>query len=110
MKEVKAFLHRNRVADVLSALKATGIDCRSCHLSVIDVKGTLEALDNRERDFSLELGEEVITAVKLEVVCADEDVASVVSTIRREGRTGQPLAGWVYVHDIAAAWPIGREA
>ncbi len=106
MKEVKAFLHRNRVADVVLALKEAGIVCRSCHLSVIDVKGTLEALDNRERDFSLELGEEVITAVKLEVVCTDEEVDTVVRTIRTHGRTGQPVAGWVYVYDIEAAWPI----
>jgi nitrogen regulatory protein P-II 1 len=106
MKEVKAFLHRNRVADVVRALRTSGLVCRSCHLSVIDVKGTLEALDNRERDFSLELGEEVITAVKLEVVCADEDADAVVELIRRHGRTGQALAGWVYVHDIVAAYPI----
>lgn len=59
--------------DVFQGLREAGIVCRSCHLSVVDVKGTLEA---------------------------------VVATIRRHGRTGQPLAGGIYVYDIAAAWPI----
>lgn len=55
MKEIKAFIHRNRVADViraLRALKGTGYN----KLSVVDVKGIPAALDDREREYSIEPG------------------------------------------------------
>ena len=106
MKEIKAFLHRNRVADVIQALRDADLCCDTCNLSVIDVKGTLEALDNAERDYSLELGGSVITEVKLELVLPDEKVEQAVAVIRENGRTGQARAGWVFVSGIDAAWPI----
>ncbi len=102
MKEIKAFIHRNRAADVIRALKGAGYG----NLSVVDVKGMLAALDERERDYSIELGEETITEVKLELVCEDERVDAVVRLIRENGRTGQPEAGWIYISEIQAALPI----
>ncbi|HHO69538.1 MAG TPA: P-II family nitrogen regulator [Gammaproteobacteria bacterium] len=106
MKEIKAFIHRNRVADVIHALTAAQLCGDECNLSVIDVKGTLEALDNQERDYSLELGGRVITEVKLELVLPDERVEEAVALIRENARTGQERAGWVFVNDIGEAWPI----
>ena len=106
MKEIKAFIHRNRVSDVLQALQSGGLCGDNCNLSVIDVKGTLEALDNLERDYSLELGGMVITEVKLELVLPDEQVDEAVRLIRQYARTGQEKAGWVFVNDIGQAWPI----
>lgn len=35
MKQIKAFIHRNRVSDVLHALEAAGFD----RVSLFDVKG-----------------------------------------------------------------------
>ena len=106
MKEIKAFIHRNRVADVIHALKGVGLCGSHCNLSVIDVKGTLEALDNLERDYSLELGGTVITEVKLELVLPEEQVDQAVALIREHGRTGQAHAGWVFVSSIDEAWRI----
>lgn len=106
MKEIKAFIHRNRVADVVHALNEAGFCGANCNLSVIDVKGTLEALDSQERDYSLELGEAIITEVKLELVCADENAAAAVQLIRDNARTGQAHAGWVYVTDIQSGYAI----
>ncbi len=51
MKEIKAFIHRNRAADVIRALKGAGFS----NLSVVDVKGMLAALDERERQYSIAL-------------------------------------------------------
>ncbi|MEZ5542942.1 MAG: P-II family nitrogen regulator [Pseudomonadota bacterium] len=96
MKEIKAFIHRNRAADVIRALKGAGYG----NLSVVDVKGMLAALDERERDYSIELGEETITEVKLELVCEDERVDAAVQLIRENGRTGQPEAGWIYISEV----------
>ncbi|HEB59403.1 MAG TPA: P-II family nitrogen regulator [Gammaproteobacteria bacterium] len=102
MKEVKAFVHRNRVADVLRALKSAGYCC----ISIVDVKGMLEALDPKEREFSLELGAEMITEVKLELVCEDEELDQAVALIRENARTGQATAGWICVNDLSAVYPI----
>ena len=105
MKEIKAFIHGNRIADVVRALKDAGFK----NLSVIDVKGMLKALDTREQNYSVEVGEKVITEAKLELACEDDRVDEAVRLIRENGRTGQALAGWVYVSDIIQAMPIGDE-
>ncbi len=103
MKEIKAFVHRNRIADVIRVLHDAGFR----QLSVIDVQGMLRALDTREQHYSTELGTRVITEVKLELVCRDDRrVADAVALIREHGRTGQPEAGWIYVSPIDEAWPI----
>ncbi len=103
MKEIKAFIHRNRVADVVRALGRAGFS----NLSVIDVKGLLNALDTREQDYSTEIGSMVITEVKIELVCHDENsTAEVVRIISEHGRTGQPEAGWIYITNLQAALQI----
>lgn len=106
MREIKAFVHRGRIADIVRALEGAGFH----HLSVIDVKGLLRALSDREQTYSLELGERVTNEVKLELVCDDDQVERAVQLIRAHGRTGQPLAGWVYESTVDRAWPIdGKE-
>jgi len=97
MREIKAFIHRNRVADVVHALAQAGFR----NLSIIDVKGMLKALDSKEQEYSIEIGDKVITEVKLELVCEDESrTAEAVRIIRHHARTGRPDAGWIYVTEI----------
>ncbi len=102
MKQIKAFIHRNRIADVVGALRGKGFN----HLSIVDVKGMLEALDEKERDYSIELGIEAIIEVKLELICEDHCIEEVVAIIREKARTGQSNAGWIYVFDVKQAFPI----
>lgn len=103
MREVKAFVHRNRIADVVSALSSAGYR----NLSVIDVHGLLRALDSKEQQYSIEIGQKVITEVKLELVCENESrTAEAVSLIREHAKTGQPNAGWIYISEIQAAVEI----
>jgi nitrogen regulatory protein PII len=54
MKEVKAFIHRGRVVDVIHALEGGGFP----YLSVSDVKGLLSALGAQEQVYSMELANE----------------------------------------------------
>ncbi len=105
LKEIKAFIHRNRVADVIHALKKAGFR----DLSVIDVKGILKALDSQEQEYSIEIGEKVITEVKVELVCEESQLDEAVSIIRDNARTGQPDAGCIYVSDIVAKISIDDE-
>ncbi len=106
MKEIKAFIHRNRIADVLHALKNSNFCSGRCNLSINDVAGTLQALDNKEQNYSIEFGEGIITEVKLELICEDEQADAAIALIRDNARTGQPLAGWIYTTDIVKSIPI----
>lgn len=104
MREIKAFVHRNRIADVVSALSSAGFG----NLSIIDVQGMLRALDSKEQQYSVEIGQKVITEVKLELVCENESrTAEAVSLIRDHARTGQPDAGWIYISEIQSRVEIG---
>ena len=103
MREIKAFIHRNRIADVVHALHTAGYE----KLSVIDVQGLLHALNSQEQRYSVEIGAAVITEVKLEIVCMqDERVPAAVEIIREQARTGQTESGWIYVSNIDSATPI----
>jgi len=105
MKAIKAFVHRNRIADVMHALEKAGFN----RLSAIDVRGMLKAMDEKERNYSVELGESVITEVKLELVCEnDSRAAEAIDIIRTQADTGQPDAGWIYVSEIQSALRIGK--
>lgn len=102
MKQLKAFVHRNRVADLIHALEAAGFR----RLSLFDVKGLLRALSSREQEYSVELGDKVISEVQIEVFCEDAEVSRAVEVIRKAGRTGQRDGGWIYVSDVEQAIPI----
>lgn len=111
MKEIKAYVHRNRVADVIAALKASkawgdGKAGRQNNLTVYMVKGSLLPLDDAERRYSVDLGDEVVEEYKIELHCEDRDVDELVQAISGAARTGQPSAGWIYVVDIARAESI----
>jgi nitrogen regulatory protein P-II 1 len=98
MKEIKAFIHRKRIADVVHALKSAGFE----QMSFIDVQGTLQAMNKEEREYSLEIGQEVITETKLELFCDDSRLEEAVRIIRKFASTSQQVSGWVYISDTVA--------
>ena len=103
MQEIKAFVHRNRIADVVGALSLAGFR----RLSIIDVQGLLRALDSKEQQYSVEIGQKVVTEVKLEVVCENESrTTEAISLIREHATTGKAEAGWIYVSDIRSGIEI----
>ncbi len=96
-KEVKAFVHRNRVADVVNALNKA----RFHNITIVDVQGILKAMNSKEQNYSVEIGQKVVNEVKLELVCDDESrLAEAVFAIRENAKTGQPSAGWIYITEI----------
>ena len=109
MKEIKAFIHHNRIADVVHALKTSHFCSSPCNLSITDVYGTLKAVNNKEQDYSIEFGVDVISEVKLEIICKDELVNKAVDIIRKYSRTGQEIAGYIFISDITKAIPINNE-
>ena len=102
-REVKAFIDRTRVADVVNALNTAGFR----NISVVDVQGTLKALSNHGEHYSIEIGQKVVQEVKLELVCDSETrVAEAVHLIRQNSKTGKPAAGWIYITEIQSAIEI----
>lgn len=111
MKEIKAYIHSNRIAAVIAALKgssAWGGDARGRqnNLTLYVVKGSLTPLHEAERRYSIELGDEVVNEYKLELHCNDEHADEFVNVIAASARTGQPAAGWIYVTDVGYARAI----
>jgi nitrogen regulatory protein PII len=102
MKYVKAFVHRNRVGDLVHALEVEGLR----QLSLVEVRGLLRALSPREQDYSVELGGSVIAEVQMQLFCDDERVPRAVEIFRDVGRTGQAASGWVYVGAVEQAYSI----
>ena len=101
--EIKAYIHRNRIADVVNELFTEGFR----NLAVIDVEGMLKALDSEEQRYSVAIGQKVVTEVKLELYCDSQSrTHEAVELIRRKARTGQPSAGWIFVTDVQSAIEI----
>ena len=96
MKQIKAFVHRNRVGDIVHALDAAGFT----RLSLFDVKGMLRALSAREQEYSVELGEKMINEVQMELFCEDNEAEAAIAIFSKVARTGKPEAGWIYVSEI----------
>lgn len=110
MKEIKAYVHRNRIAGVIAALKESdawsAAESGDHNLTVYMVKGSLLPLEGGERHYSLDLGDAVVNEYKLELHCADGHVNDLVKVIHAAARTGQSNSGWIYVADIVIAIPI----
>ncbi|MCY1188787.1 hypothetical protein D9M73_299440 [compost metagenome] len=70
------------------------------------VKGSLVPIDEGERRFSVELGDEVINEYKLELHCSEDHVDELVKIIVASARTGRANSGWVYVMDVVSAIPV----
>jgi len=96
MKEVKAFIHRARAAEAVRALIKGGFS----NLSLVDVKGMLEAIGTQEREFSTEFGLNVVTEVKLELVCEDDQTPTAIDLIRQHAKTGKDVSGLIFVSDV----------
>ncbi len=102
MKEIKAYIHRNRAADVVRVLRKAGF----IHFTLVDVKLVLQSLETADQEFSTEFGARVLTEVKLELVCKPERMKEAVALIQDNAKTGQADSGSIYVSDIAASYQI----
>ncbi len=111
MKEVKAYVHSSRVADVIAALKNSPAwggqrAGRRHNLAMYVVKGSIMPLDSGEQHYSMDLGDEVVNEYKLEVLCEDSEVEPLKAAITAAARTGQAVAGWITVINVVSATPI----
>lgn len=111
MKEIKAYVHSSRVADVIASLKNSpnwgGQRAGRRHnLAVYVVKGSIMPQDSGEQHYSMDLGDEVVNEYKLELLCEDGEVDEIVAAIQASARTGQAVAGWITVTEVVQAIAI----
>ncbi len=102
MKYVKAFVHRNRVGDVVHALQEGGFR----QFSLFDVRGPLAAISPREQEYSVEFGGLMISEVQLELFCEDGEVVKAVEIVGSVGATGRRASGWVFVVPVESRQSI----
>ena len=111
MKEIKVYLHKQRIAAVIEALREEGqcgfADGSGCHnLAVYAVQGSLKALDIHDQRYSVDLADAVTYEYKLELACEDAEVPRLINIIRRAASTGHPRSACVFVVHIEQALTI----
>lgn len=111
MKEIKAFIHKNRIAAVIEALQVADIAAGHIpglrNINAAVVQSLLKPVDSREQRYAMNLAAPVIEEYKLELLCQDNEAERMVQVIVEAARTGQVEAGWVYVTEVGQAMQIG---
>ena len=102
MKEIKAYIRRvcvNRAVDELQKGGAPGITIAEVH-----PVGYGYEPKYYEQDFYDELQRyRELRMVKIEVVCADEDLERLLGIIQAACKTGGKGDGWIFVADVSEA-------
>jgi nitrogen regulatory protein P-II 1 len=95
MREIKAYLRVFMVGNVVRALKHEGFH----RVTVLDVSAVSDPIWGEERELNATLGLHTRMA-KLELICRDEDVDTVLRVIRASAHTGNPGDGIVCVSEV----------
>ena len=111
MREIKVYLRKEKVDEVVRALQAAGVQ----HMTVTHVQALGSGVDPEQYHISAETGTLYSEQVQLELVCQEADVDVLVPVIEANARTGEPGDGIVFVSPVDRAVKIrsgveGREA
>ena len=97
MKEIKAYIKPHKLSDVTLALhQLKGLT----GMSVLDVRGFGHTRGTEAHHRTIDDLEDYISHVKIEIVCKDELVENIISTIEKAAHTGLHGDGKIYVSDI----------
>lgn len=96
MKKIEAVIRHFKLEDVKNALTEKGI----AGMTVTEVRGFGRQKGHTEIYRGSEYAIDFVPKVKLEVVCIDQDVDTVVGTIIDAAHTGQIGDGKIFVSDI----------
>lgn len=96
MKDVKAIVRTECVADLIQALKDQGV----LRIYVTHVHAFGAGVDPRDLHPSMDEGEAYTEKAKVEFVCPSDEVDALVERIRDRGCTGHRGDGLVVVSDV----------
>lgn len=102
MKAVKAYIRTAKVEEVVHALEKAGV----CDVTVIDVMAVGSNVDPNEAKYSIELMQRYSRVAKLEIVCKEDNIHTIIEILRNSAFTGQPGDGIVYVTPVEMAVKI----
>ena len=101
MREIKAFIRRNKVDEIVMALRNAGF----MSVSISHVEGTGKfTISSDVPIFNLPAIYDEMT--KLEIVCRKEDVESIIEVIHKYGSTGEKGDGMIYVSEVLQIFKI----
>lgn len=102
-REITAFIHRSRVADVLNALRTAGFR----NVTLLDTRLLSQAFEAKGREHSLSTGNGASPTVKLEVICDNESkTAEAIALIRAYAKANEPHAGRIYISELLSGMDI----
>jgi len=97
MKEIKAYIKRHKLSEVTLALqKIDGLTGMSVH----DIQGFGRGRARNEPDKITEDLVDFIPQIKIEIICRDELVETIIFTISTAARTGLRGDGKIYVFPV----------
>lgn len=111
MRELKVYLRKEKVDEVVHALRERGI----ATVNVTHVRALGAGADPEHVRISFETGTTYSEVAKLEVVCTADEADALVPVIVETARTGEPGDGFVFVTPVDRAVKIrtgveGRKA
>lgn len=103
MKQIQAFVHRHRAADLMHALEAEDFH----RISVLESKGLPPAGRVRDAEYSVQLAESVVHEAQILVVCADEAVPTAIAVLQRSMHASRRDSGWLCVVPVEEVVALG---
>ncbi len=99
MKKIEAIVRHFKLEDVKNALTEAGIH----GMTVTEVRGYGRQKGHTEIYRGTEYAVDFVPKVKIEVVCSDGNVQTVIDTIMQTAQTGQIGDGKIFVSDLSNA-------
>ena len=100
MKEIKAYIKPHKLSDVTLALhQLKGLT----GMSVLDVRGFGHTRGTDAHHRTIDDLEDYLPHVKIEIICKDELVENIISTIEKAAHTGLHGDGKIYVSEVSNA-------
>ena len=102
MTKVTGIVRIGLVGEIIHTIEEAGCRC----LSVVDICGLGDLLDPERERISFEYEGYYMKMSRIEVLCRDEDVQTLVEIFKRYGHTNHPGDGVVYVSPVERAAKI----
>jgi nitrogen regulatory protein P-II 1 len=99
MKKVEAIVRHFKLEDIKNALTEAGVS----GMTVTEVRGYGRQKGHTEVYRGSEYNVDFVPKVKIEVICSDKNLQTVVDTILRTGQTGQIGDGKIFVSNLENA-------
>lgn len=99
MKKVEAIVRHFKLEEIKNALTENGVS----GMTVTEVRGYGRQKGHTEVYRGTEYNVDFVPKVKIEVICKDDSLKTVLETILRTGQTGQIGDGKIFVYDLENA-------